>query len=355
MTSKPASENSNAEGGASQPLTSEELLPPIEPPNAGFILQLFIVPGLIVLAVFMLVMVIGWARSASEDPMAKVQALRRGNQARWQQAFELAQMLVKDGGESPGLKDDGELAKEISSLLEEQFEAANEDENSINLRYYLCRILGEFRVDVGVGVLLKVAVNDPERDVRREAINALAVRCYTLNSMDPPQRIEHPELVETLLRLSNDQDNLIRSQTAYALGFFAMQPEADPRIVEELEKLVDDLYGDARYNAGLALARLGNLRAVDAVAEMFDPEAVSISIASEKTPGLQAFKRDTMLKNALDAAETLIKKNPHVDLLEISEAIKRFVEKAPEWKEPAPVPSELIDRAKKILESVSGP
>lgn len=349
MTSKPAPENSDTEKGGPQHRTSDELLPPIEPPNAGFILQLFIVPGLIVLAVFLLVMAIGWARSATEDPLAKVQALRQGNQARWQQAFELAQMLVSDGGESPGLKDHVELAKEISTLLEEELVAASTDENSVNLRYYLCRMLGEFRVDEGVGVLLETARSDAERDVRREAINALAVLSHTFNSMVPPQEIRHTKLIETLVELSSDQDELIRSQTAYALGFFAMQHDADARLVLELEKLADDLYGDARYNAAIALARLGNLRAVDAVVEMFDLDAIAISIAKEKTPSLRAFKRDTMLKNALDAAGSLRSKNPHVELLEITEAMERFVERASEWKDPAPVPAVLIERAKELL------
>ncbi len=349
MSSNPANSPPNADAAA--PLSADELLPPVEPPNAGFILQLFIVPGLIVLAVFLLVLLIGWARSSQEDPIAKVRALRMGNQARWQQAFELAQMLMKSKKDSSGLRENTELAGEIALLLGEQLEAANPDDNSISLRYYLCRMLGEFTVDEGLEVLLQVAREDGERDVRREAINALAVLGHTFRSMDPPQELTHPELVETLLELANDQDDLIRSQATYAIGVFAEQQNADERLTLELERLADDLYPDARYNAALSLARRGNLQAVEAVAEMFDPNAIAISIAKEKTPALQAFKRNTILKNALDAARLLLAKNPHLDLPEITDALERFVENAAGEQTLAPIPESLLEEASGILKA----
>jgi len=349
MSSNPA--NSPTDANRAEPLSADQLLPPVEPPNAGFILQLFIVPGLIVLAVFLLVLLIGWARSSQEDPIAKVRALRMGNQARWQQAFELAQMLMKSKKDSSGLRENTELAGEIALLLSEQLEAANADDNSISLRYYLCRMLGEFTIDEGLEVLLKVAREDGERDVRREAINALAVLGNSFNRSTPPQTLAHPELVDTFLDLASDQDDLIRSQAAYAIGVFAEQQNADERLTLELEKLADDLYADARYNAALSLARQGNLQAVEAVAEMFDPNAIAISIARETA--LQAFKRNTILKNALDAARLLLEKNPHLDLPEITDALKRFVDHAAEEQTPAPIPESLVEEAAEILKSAS--
>jgi len=349
MSSNPA--NSPADTSGAEPLSADELLPPVEPPNAGFILQLFIVPGLIVLAVFLFVLLIGWVRSSQEDPIAKVRALRMGNQARWQQAFELAQMLMKSDRDSSGLRENEELAGEIALLLDEQLEAANADDNSISLRYYLCRMLGEFTVDEGLEVLLQVAHEDGERDVRREAINAMAVLGHAFNSMDPPQVLAHSELVETFLELANDQDDLIRSQAAYAIGVFSLQEGADERLTLELEKLTDDLYADARYNGALALARQGNLRALEAVAEMFDPSAITISIAKEKTPALQAFKRNTILKNALDAARLLLEKNPHLELPEVTDALERFIKTADGEQTLAPIPGSLVEEAAEILKA----
>lgn len=347
MSSNPI--NSHSDVNESEPLSANEILPPVEPPNARFILQLFIVPGLIVLAVFLLVLVIGWMRSTQEDPIAKVHALRMGNQARWQQAFELAQMLMKNGEDSPSLRENTELAGEIALLLDEQLEAAYSDDNSISLRYFLCRILGEFTVDEGTEVLLKVARTDSERDVRREAINALAVLGNNFNNRTPPQTLTHPKLVETFLDLANDRDDLIRSQAAYAIGVFSLQKGADERLTLELEKLADDLYADARYNAALALARSGNFQAVEVVVEMLDLNAIAMSTANEISPSLQAFKRNTILKNALAAARLLIEKNPYVDLPELTDALKQFIKTAPEEQTPAPIPDSLIEEAAEIL------
>ncbi len=351
MSSNPVSSNSDSDSGANQPLSTDELLPPVEPPNAGFILQLFIVPGLIVLVVFLGVLVIGWARSATADPVEKIQALRVGNQSRWQQAFELAQMMLGNGEQSAEIKNNSELAKEVGVLLEEEFEARRDDDNSISLRYYLCRILGEFHVDDGLDVLMRVAREDGERDVRREAINAIAVLAHSLRSLDPPQLGIQPELIDTLVQLANDQDELIRSQTAYAIGVVVGQQDADPQLITELERLADDLFVDARYNAAIALARRGNLHAVEGVSEMFDAEAVAFSIAKEKTPALQAFKRNTMLRNAIEATRLLLKQNPELDLSELTDTVQRFVETASTWTEPAPLPEALVQQAKDLLAS----
>ena len=217
----------------------------------------------------------------------------------------------------PELKRNADLAAQLAELLDEEVEAGLDDQNSISLRYYLCRVLGEFYVDNGVGVLLKTARQDNQRDVRREAINALAVLSHALAELKPPQTVQHPQLVETLVTLANDQDDLVRSQTAFALGVFVLSPDADPRLAAELELLVDDLYSDARYNAALGLARQGNLRAVEAVIEMLDAEALAMNIASETTPALQAFKRDTILDNALDAAGLMLEKHPQADFAEL--------------------------------------
>ena len=351
MSSKPA--NSPTDTNGVDPLSADQILPPVEPPNAGFILQLFIVPGLIVLAVFLLVSVIGWARSSQEDPIAKVRALRMGNQARWQQAFELAQMLTSKSEAAPNLRKNRDLAKEIALLLDEQLEAANTDDNSISLRYFLCRMLGEFTIDEGLDVLLKVARTDAERDVRREAINALAVLGNSFNHMDPPQTLTHAKLAETFLDLAKDPDDLIRSQAAYAIGIFSSQKGADERLTLALEKLADDPYADARYNAALALAKHGNLHAVDAVVEMLDPDAMAISIASETSPALQEFKRNTIFKNALAAARMLLEKNPHLDLVEITAALQRFIETADQEQALAPIPASLVAEAAEILKAAS--
>lgn len=346
MSSNPEPENPSGPAG---PVSPEELLPPVEPPSAGFIIQLFVVPAIIVLAVVLLwLLVTTLATQGEQDPTKIVAALRGSNQARWQKAEELANMLRLEQ-RYPELKHNGQLATELAKLLDELVDEGGDDKNSVTLRYYLARVLGEFYVQDGVEVLLKTAREDQDLDVRREAINALAVLSQALSELDPPQSVEHTELVETLTSLANDQDDLIRSQTAFALGVFAKAPDADPQFTMELEKLVDDLYSDARYNAALGLARKGNLRAVGAVAEMFDPEALAMSTVKETTPALQEFKRNTLLDNGLKAAKTLMEKHPEAELTQLRQAIEQFAETGDSWQ-PAPAPPSLIARAKQLLE-----
>ena len=353
MSSNPISDgpvSENLENGrpATAPVSADELLPPIEPPSAGFIIQLFVVPALIVLAVVaMWLLVTTMASQGDQDPVKIVGALRGSNQARWQKAEELANMLRLEK-RYPELKSNSELVVELAKLLDEEVEAGLDDKNSISLRYYLCRVLGEFHVDDGVEVLLKTASQDPERDVRREAINALAVLSNGLQKLEPPKNLGHPELLETFKSLARDEDDLIRSQTAFALGVFAQSPGADPLLMGELELLVDDLYSDARYNAALGLARQGNLKALAAVIEMFDAEALAMNTQSENTPAMQAFKRDTIVDNALKAARLLIEKNPDADLASLQNAVKQFAESAASW-EPTSVPESLVKHAQELL------
>jgi HEAT repeat protein len=231
----------------------------------------------------------------------------------------------------PQLRHNAQLAGELAKLLDEEIAAGQTDENSVKLRCFLCSALGSFQVDEGLGVLLKAARDDPERDVRRDAINAIAMRAQHLADEDPPRVLEHEDLVETFVALANQQDDLIRSQTAYALGVLTLPEGADPRLTEELEKLADDLYSDARYNAALALSRKGNLRAVEAVVEMLDRDAIAMSISREELPAQQTYKRNTILRNALEAVRSLQEKNPDVDLPELRAAVEQFVQTAPQW------------------------
>ena len=262
MSSNPDSDDPAAGPPTGASVSPDELLPPVEPPSGGFILQLFVIPAIIVLAVVLLgLLFTTLATQGDQDPAKIVAALRSSNQARWQKADELANMMRLEK-RYPELKHNAELADQLAQLLDEQVDKGLDDKNSISLRYYLCRVLGEFYVNNGVEVLLKTAREDQERDIRREAINALAVLSHTLAEKDPRESIQHPEFVTTVSALANDQDDLVRSQTAFALGVFTLSPDFDPQLMTELERLVDDLYSDSRYNAALGLARQGNLLAV---------------------------------------------------------------------------------------------
>jgi len=339
---------------------ADELLPPVEPPDARFLLQLFVIPAVIVLAVVLLwLLVTTLATSGEQDPEKIVKALRSSSPRRWQQAKDLTNLL-RLPQRYPELKGNAELAKQLAQLLDEEIDAQRTDDNSIQLRFFLCPVLGQFHVDEGLGVLLKAAREDLKPDVRRQAINALAVLAHSFNTMEKPQTLKHEALLSTLTQLAADKDDLIRSETAYALGVFALQPSADATFTAELELLVDDLFSDARYNAAMALARQGNERAAEALVEMLDPEAIQLSIAKVDSPALesylpalQAFKRNTILRNALDGMDMLMKQNPPLDRTKLLAAMSQFVEHSSAWQVAGALPKELVSHARNILQRYS--
>ncbi|MCH2113547.1 MAG: hypothetical protein MK171_01360 [Pirellulales bacterium] len=349
MSSNMVSENHSAETATDGALSPDDLLPPVEPPSAGFILQLFIVPAAIVASVGVLwLLVTTLATGGEKNPDKIVGALRSSNQARWQQAKDLADML-RLPRHYPELRKNENLASKLAQLLNEEVEAGHDDENSEQLRYFLCRVLGEFHVDEGLSVLLKAAREDVDPLVRRQAINALAVLAHTFNTLDPPMALEDSSLQDTFAQLAAEKNDLLRSQTAFALGVFSMQPAAAPQFTEQLELLADDLFADARYNAALALARTGNARAAEALVEMLQPEAIGLSVAREESSATQIFKRNTLLRNALEGIAGLLEKNSQLDRSALLTAVRQFVGSAHEWKAGGDLPKELVTRAEELL------
>lgn len=357
MSSKPPPQDSDSEPpqrSSPEPPRADELLPPVEPPDAKFILQLFVVPGVIVLVVVLL----GWIVTALAgrgeiDPEDTVAALRSSSNTRWQEAFELANALRAEQLH-PQLKYDSQLASELAKLLAEEVAAQREDDGSVKLRSFLCSALGAFHVDDGLSVLLTTAREDVDSYVRCSAIDAVAVLAEDFREQNPPHKLEDPKLVETFVALPNDPDDEVRSRTAYALGVITLAPDTDPRLMQELEILVDDLNSIARYNAALALARRGSMLSVAPLIEMLDLESLVVAVQREPSPALQSFKRNTILKNALDAVKVVAEKNPTMDRTPLVAAVEKFIEQAPAWEELGPVPEQLIDQAREVVDKLQG-
>ena len=96
-------------------------LPPVQPPSAGFIVQLFLVPGLIVLVIVGVWVGVNRLASSEQDWRTLVADLQSPHEhLRWRGAFGLAQLLQADQrslGSGPRLVANPEVAKELSQLL----------------------------------------------------------------------------------------------------------------------------------------------------------------------------------------------------------------------------------------------
>lgn len=334
-------------------VSGEDLLPPVESPSAGFVVQLFVVPALIVLVVVGVWLLFGWlVHRTAVQPKDLIQGLRGSSVARWQRAGELATMLHSE--QYADFKRDPEAATDLAAILDDQLDQAGSGESmaddDVMLRYFLCRALGEFQVAEGLDVLVKAATTegDPrEEEVRRGAIQAIAVRAYNLARLNPPQEVG-PEVEAALLRLAGDKDDLVRSETAFALGQVGM-----PACITRLGQMVDDPYADARYNAAVALANHGNAAGMETLAEMLDVEELA-SLRGEENDADRDVKRATIMHTALQAVAHLAQQDPQANFSPVRRALERVVAADANQRKQAHISTRMVADAWVALDALPG-
>jgi hypothetical protein len=149
------------------------------------------------------------------------------------------------------------------------------------------------------------------------------------------------------LNAARDDDPLIRSEAAFALGRIGT-----PAALERLTILVGDPHADTRYNAAVALAHHGDPQGVDVLAEMLEP--LPLASANEEPDGAaQIRKRTTILQNAMEAARTLHEKSPSANVAPIVQSLQELAEADDQSLKVALIPSGAIAAAKKALEAIS--
>ncbi len=300
----------------------DDALPRVEPPSAGFILQLFIVPGVIVLVVVMIWVMFNWLAQKGNDSDAFVRALSRNNEARWQAAFNLANALrAERGSAAPQLTVDPKLARQLSDILDREIDSSSMDNNSITLRIYLCRALGEFRVTDGLPTLIKAAASerDPqEADVRRAALEGIALLAANLGPGDE-RLVADENLHDAVLKAAEDPDPRTRAVAAVAMGVIGGEKN-----LVKLRSMLDDINPDVRYNAATRLAHRGDAAAVPVLEEMLDQSEMA-GVEIEKKEELRPFKRALITINAVRAAGQLAEKNPDADLSRLKAAVEKLL------------------------------
>ena len=328
-------------------------LPPVEAPNAGFLVQLFLAPLLIVVVIVMVWLMFSWLAHMGTNPQDLVRDIAKMNDASWQRAYNLAELLRKPQYES--LKSDPKLAQELGETLDivrnarplRQRDAATETdeerkkskdavyENRIKLEVFLCRVLGEFRVPDGLPALIRAAEPDESGDpagfaVRSAALQAIAVQASEV----PPQDLQKNEaLMKTLIETSKERGQgefgseeyaKLRSAAAFALGMVGGE-----EALNRLANMLDDADGNTRFNAATGLARQGDRRALPVLLDMLDPnnkDALSDPDAPSeeyKTSG-QEWKRALVMTNAIRAARQLFEKQPQGDYAGLIDALTRL-------------------------------
>jgi HEAT repeat protein len=284
-------------------ISPDDALPPVEPPTAGFLVQLFLVPAIIVGIIVCVWVAFHWLAQLGNDPQAAVRSLRRNTEGRWQAALNLANDLRGPGGAK--LKADEALAGELASVLADEVKSGrpvgggHSAEQSRTLCVYLCRALGEFAVPAAAPPLLARAEAADQTEIARAAVEALAVLATNLAAAD--QQFADPAAVTaTLIGATRSDDPGLRSSAAFALGVVGGEGARG-----RLEELCGNVENDVRANAALGLARLGDPAAYETLGEMLALPDVATRPGDDESQAAR-YKRAMVVVNAIKGVGLLV-------------------------------------------------
>ena len=286
-----------------RPLTPDDSLPPVEPPSAAFLVQLFLVPAIIVAIIVGVWLVFHWLAQLGNDPEGYVKTLRRNNEGRWQAALNFANDLRGPGGAA--LKGDAGLAQELGSILADEVAsgrpkaAGHVGEQSKTLCGYLCRALGEFAVPEAAAPLVARAADSSDPETAQAAVEALAVLADNLATAG--RSFTDPAAVTAvLLAAAGSDDAAVRSRAAYALGVVG-----GTGATARLAALLGDANDNVRYNAAVGLARQRDPAAWDVLEEMLTLPDVEAP-AGDDVKQSERYKRAIVALNGLKAVGLLV-------------------------------------------------
>jgi hypothetical protein len=281
----------------------DDALPLVEPPSAGFLVQLFLVPALIVGIIVTVWLSFYWLAQLGNDPQASVRALRRNTEGRWQAALNLANDLRGLGGAK--LKADTMLAAELASILNDEVKSGRPvggsyaAEQSRELCVYLCRALGEFTVPEAAGPLVTHTGDAAEPEIAQAAVEALAVLATNLAATS--RSFTDPAAVTAAVIAATRSDNKnLRTSATFSLGVVGGDGARS-----RLTVLCEDSDDNVRYNAALGLARLGDPFAYETLGEMLGLPDVPVK---NENPEAQAerYRRAMVVVNALKGVGLLV-------------------------------------------------
>jgi len=232
--------------------TRDDDLPPVQPPSAGFIVQLFVVPALIVLAVVAVWTLFGRLAIGEQDWRRLVQDLESANPHVHKRAmFGLAQLLdadqrLKHRGQQ--LAANPEIARALVSQFERSLNQTAPDDETLSLQVYLSRALGLLDVPATtVPVLVKALEPQRQTEIRKGAVTSLAlIAGRALERGEPLGEMA----IAALTELSQDADPTLRRPAAFTLGL-----TPSPVAVDRLQVLLADADVMTAVNAAVALAR----------------------------------------------------------------------------------------------------
>jgi hypothetical protein len=302
---------------------ADTALPEIRPPNAGFILQLFLIPMMIVSVIICVWLLFNFI-SRGETPTELVRGLQKMNNASWQKAYTLSSLLRAPASE---LKNDEELARELIAVLETKLTEETADANQVKLRIFVCKCLGEFEIDLGLSALLNAVQQTDNGNDLVIALTAVESVAVLMSNLDESVLSEnYDRIVETLLVASNEQaenlDHALRVQQLRSAAGFALGVAGGDKAIQRLVSMLDDAHPNTRFNAAIGLARYGKLESTAVLLEMLDSE--NTAITNGEPEGSHAFKRSVVITNAIRAVVSLSEFHQAAELSDLIDAMRNL-------------------------------
>ena len=205
---------SSGEPAASNRSAPAPGLPPVQPPSGRFIVQLFVVPGLIVLAVVLVLMAIAYSTSQNTPDYYLNRLDSENADIHWRAASDLAQILKRPDSGSLRWKADAHFALELAERLRKSLDELAQAEKEVDAKLtahlaemknkgiavppadidvhwrkiaalrnhvsFLASALGDLHVPAGVPLLAEICLADKSPDIkgntlqRRKALWSLA-------------------------------------------------------------------------------------------------------------------------------------------------------------------------------------
>lgn len=207
---------------------------------------LFVFPLLIAVTMAVLLSGIVLLTHEEETPESLITAIKTGTPSkRWQKAFELSNELNRPGG----MIRSGGIMKEVIHILQDK------EHYDARTRAYMAMTLSRFR--------------EPE------ALRALNQALEELSADEDPSvplflmwgigNFESLDSAPAVKRFLESENPDLRKTAAYVLGVLK-----NPEAAEWLKSSLDDSMADVRWNAALALARLGDESGRGELIQMLD-------------------------------------------------------------------------------------
>jgi hypothetical protein len=288
----PSHPSANGQGAGPLPALSD--LPPVEAPSAGFIVQLFVIPAVIVFVVIVVWLLFGKLAGGERDAMEYVRLIRASS-SNWRAAnraaFELASLIQND----PKLASDPKLLGELTDLLEHDLDNVENPE----MTQYVALALGRFqtldavsstgqKIDPISAIDRALDAKYPE-PVRMAAAASLAKHAARLEG-----KLDDPRPIAGLTKVAENGSADLRQMAVYALGFFGGE-----EAVKSLRSRLIDEDRFVRYNAAVALARRGDAAALGTLREMLSStdleKLIALESATETRHKIEAIELEALL------------------------------------------------------------